>query len=150
MRERLSIIVDTREQRPYVFPNCNVYRKALDAGDYSLRGYQKWLRVERKSIGDWHSCLFRGATRLRSQLSRLSSFRYALVVVEAALSKRFSFSQLDPEGKSRITASLLADHGVPIVFCCTRSLARTVTENYLRYAKQRIDCEGIEEEQEAV
>ena len=54
MMDRITVVVDTREQEPYSFDSDKVsaVRKALPAGDYSLVGLEERVAVERKSLTD--------------------------------------------------------------------------------------------------
>lgn len=52
MKNLPRIVVDTREQRPLNFGRLPLVRKKLDFGDYSLRGFESRVAVERKSIQD--------------------------------------------------------------------------------------------------
>lgn len=53
----------------------------LDAGDYTIKGLEHVLRVERKgSTNDLVSSIASG--RMKSQLERLSKFKYAYLVLE--------------------------------------------------------------------
>ena len=59
------IIVDTREQAEYTF-DCSVLRRKLDAGDYSVQGYEHRVAVERKSLADFvHTVIHDGHSYLR-------------------------------------------------------------------------------------
>jgi hypothetical protein len=54
----------------------------LETGDYTIEGLEHVLRVERKgSVEDLVSSMCDG--RMKGQLSRLSKFKYAYVVIEA-------------------------------------------------------------------
>lgn len=78
-----DIIVDTREQRPYEFPNSS--RGTLRAGDYSLRGYEDRVAVERKSLADAYNSVGRHRARFRREWLRLTELEFAAVVIEASL-----------------------------------------------------------------
>jgi len=63
--DRVTVVVDTREQEPYVFdPQCvAVTRHALPAGDYSIEGREDSVTVERKTLEDFVSTVIRGRKR---------------------------------------------------------------------------------------
>lgn len=90
------VIIDTREQLPYTFErlNCDkadgggvatipTVRERLDAGDYSLSGFERKVAVERKSLADLYHTLGQGRERFERELLRLSHYQFAAVVVEA-------------------------------------------------------------------
>jgi len=47
--DRVTVVVDTREQEPYAFESgcTEVVRRALPAGDYSVEGHEDSVAVER-------------------------------------------------------------------------------------------------------
>jgi ERCC4-type nuclease len=49
--DRITVVVDTREQEPYTFDprSVTVIRRALPAGDYSIEGHEDSVAVERKT-----------------------------------------------------------------------------------------------------
>lgn len=90
------VIVDTREQVPFGFENLRTdanlkyrpiavqtVREALPSGDYSLRGHEHNIAVERKSLADLFSTLSSGRARFERELARLNLMQYAAVVIEA-------------------------------------------------------------------
>jgi len=48
-----KVIIDTREQLPWPWPEENVLRQTLKYGDYSLEGLESLVRIERKSTQDF-------------------------------------------------------------------------------------------------
>lgn len=52
-----TILVDTREQRPYAFEGRPMMIKKLDIGDYSLQGFENQFAIERKELGDFIGCM---------------------------------------------------------------------------------------------
>jgi len=47
----LTLVVDTREQRPWTFESypVEVVQVGLKSGNYSIRGHEHWIAIERKS-----------------------------------------------------------------------------------------------------
>jgi ERCC4-type nuclease len=83
----IIIIVDTREQNPYrfdkIFPQPKIMVETLRSGDYSLRGYENNVAVERKTLIDAYGTFGKGRVRFENELSRLSEYDFAAVVIEA-------------------------------------------------------------------
>ncbi len=79
------IIVDTREQKPYKFRGMDIERKGLATGDYSLKGHESKITVERKSHDDaWNSA--RGSRkRFVRCLQRLAVMPHPAIVIECSL-----------------------------------------------------------------
>jgi len=80
-----SIIVDTREQKPWKFrglkENKNkqeaeiyieVKRHGLTSGDYSIYGHENKIAIERKSKADLFFCMGKDRERFERQVQRLN------------------------------------------------------------------------------
>ena len=80
----MRIIRDSREQAPLTFTGypVEVAVGALEAGDYSLAGFERRVAVERKSIQDLVGCLTGERPRFERELQRLKAMDAAAVVVE--------------------------------------------------------------------
>ena len=82
----MQIIVDSREQLPWGFdrwPDVEVRSGTLDCGDYSLRGLESAVAIERKGLGDLVACLGAERSRFERELCRLRGLDVAAVIVEA-------------------------------------------------------------------
>lgn len=80
-----TIIVDTREQLPYLFEGYDWHRAGLKTGDYSLSGFEDKLAVERKNKLDAWGCLTDGRKRFERCLERLSLLDRAAIVIECSM-----------------------------------------------------------------
>ncbi|MBK9126516.1 MAG: ERCC4 domain-containing protein [Phycisphaerales bacterium] len=87
MKLKPVAIVDTREQRPWRFAHLPAERGTLATGDYSVRGLETLVALERKSLGDLVGCCGRERTRFVAELQRLRAYRFRAVVVEATLAE---------------------------------------------------------------
>jgi hypothetical protein len=94
-RFMVPVVADTREQLPFGFQGmlCDakdgggpltvpVVRGTLKSGDYSLKGFESRVAVERKSVADLFGTLGQGRDRFERELGRLAEMEYAAVVVE--------------------------------------------------------------------
>ncbi len=85
MRTELVIIQDTREQRPWVFPEYVRTRVAtLRTGDYALEGDDRFA-IERKSLDDFVGTLFSGWDRFVREIGRMegAGFVARVIIIEA-------------------------------------------------------------------
>ena len=140
--EPVTIVVDTREQRPWEFPRERVetVRRALPVGDYSLVGLEDRVTVERKTLDDLVRSVTHDRSRFWRELDRMGGFDAACVVVEANLSdlvaRRYR-SRAHPNAVLGSVTSMALVHRVPTFFCSNRRLAAMFTEGYLhRYARE--------------
>jgi ERCC4-type nuclease len=78
-----TIVVDSREQDPWTFPNLPSEVGTLDTGDYSVRGLEHLISVERKSLSDLLGCIGTHRDRFKRELQRLRGYRFRLLVIEA-------------------------------------------------------------------
>ena len=81
----LKIIVDSNEQLPYKFQTPSI-RAKLPTGDYSLKGFEDKISIERKELNDLIGCLTDGRDRFERELQRGMELDYFALVVEVSLS----------------------------------------------------------------
>lgn len=82
--DSLTVVVDTREQKPYEFYGVDVVHTALETGDYSVEGFEEQFAVERKSLNDLANTLGRGRSRFKREVDRAQDFDRFVVVIEAS------------------------------------------------------------------
>jgi len=147
--DRITVIVDSREQEPYSFDpeKFTAVRKALPAGDYSLAGLEDRVAVERKSLPDFVTTVIRGRKRFHRELQKLSIFEAACVVVECnfrdLVGGRYR-SDAHPHAIIATVASIVVDFGVPVFFCSDRQAACRFVEEYLtRFHRRIAKCQSI-------
>lgn len=93
-----TVLIDTREQTPFTFRAMSVgtgsharpllvptERAGLPTGDYTVRGLEHVVAIERKSVPDFYACCGRERDRFERELQRLNLFEIAGVVIEADL-----------------------------------------------------------------
>jgi hypothetical protein len=169
-----AIIEDDREQTPldfgagvpvireYLGPLCSV--DSLGAFDYSLRGFEYDLRIERKSFGDLVSCCTGDERRrFEAMLDRGRVLRYKALLVEAPWEylaepyvyrtprERFEEARLKglppPEefttsgvNPASVIGSLIAwsvEYDMHLI-CCTREMAPALVLKFLTKFASRV------------
>lgn len=81
----MIIAVDSREQRPIpfsTFRGVETERYKLDAGDYSIKGYENFISFERKSIPDLVGTLIQGHDRFLRELERMQNYDEKYLLIE--------------------------------------------------------------------
>lgn len=129
------IIQDTREQTPYTFakiiPPPPVEVATLSSGDYSVKGLERHIAIERKSLIDAFGTFGKGRDRFERELDRLSQLRFAAVVIEAdfdTIARRPpARSRLKPKTVFRSMAAWGIRHGVHFYWCPNRAAAEKWT-----------------------
>jgi ERCC4-type nuclease len=129
-------VIDTREQEPYCFDSKLVVpvRRALPAGDYSIRGMEALMAVERKTVDDFVSTVIHSRQRFHRELAKLAAYRRACVVVEASLADLLTgkyTSHAHPESVLGSALAITVDYGIPVFFCSNRQAACRFVQGYL-------------------
>jgi ERCC4-type nuclease len=85
MTDRLQIIVDTREQQPWRFPEhlVRARRDTLKSGDYALDG-DLLFAIERKGLDDFLGSVAGGWDRLQAEFARMAVCVARVVIVEGS------------------------------------------------------------------
>lgn len=102
-----TIIVDTREQAPFSFGEIDInapagktwevstLRAGLETGDYSIRGWEHLVTIERKSLEDLYGTIGGGHDRFEREHQRMREMvrrgGFAAVVVEASTHQAIEF-----------------------------------------------------------
>lgn len=140
-----TIHVDTREKYAFRFAgrDVTVEHTAIGAGDYGVRGGDRWLAVvERKSIEDLLSSLSNGT--LVYQLASLAELPLAAVVVEGRYPKLFDAPRVKDGWLPDVLARLqIRYREIPIVFADSRKFAEEWTYRFLATAvAESADADG--------
>lgn len=137
----LRVVVDTREQAPYDFAGASCYagtvveQGSLSTGDYSLKGLEHLVAVERKSLPDFVACLGRERDRFVRELERGRGLECFAVVVEgdfASLAHHDYRGQLDAHSACQSVASFVARMGIPVLFAGSRAGGQYAVWSILR------------------
>lgn len=144
MNKPLYVIRDSREQQPFQFSGypVDLSTNALAAGDYSLRGFERRIAVERKSLSDLVGCLGTDRERFERELARLRGYDFAAVVVEAPaefLQQGKYLGKLDAKAAWQSCVAFMQRYRIPFVWCRDRDDAEQTTFDILRhYARDRM------------
>ena len=80
MKEEYTIIVDSREQKPLWKKGIEI--AGLKIGDYSIKGYEDKIAIERKSLGDLFGTLGKGNKRFKKELERARKLEYFAIIID--------------------------------------------------------------------
>lgn len=131
------IVIDTREQEPYGF-TCAVNNRKLDAGDYSVDGFEDQVAVERKSLSDFVHTVIHDFQRFAAELQKLASMRAACIVVEANLDDVMrglasdKLRSVSPRAVLGAALHIAVRYRIPIYWCGSRQTACAFTDGFLR------------------
>ena len=138
--EDVTIIVDTREQRPFNVSPMREERMKLDSGDYSIKGLEKLVSVERKELNDLVGCFTTGRDRFKAELEKLRLIPKRLVVVERTwgqLAEGDFTSRVHPNSAMGSVASWSGFFEIGFFFAGSRKRAQGFTVNYLWHVARK-------------
>jgi ERCC4-type nuclease len=115
------LVIDTREQDPLTFTRLQSIKGTLYSGDYSVRGLESLIAIERKSVSDLVGCCIgRNRERLERELHRLRGFRFKRFLIvgteEQILRGNFQ-SNIKPKAVLATLSAFEVRYDVPVVFC---------------------------------
>lgn len=146
--EDLTAIIDTREQRPLDLSPLPSKRGSLTVGDYSLRGLEDVVAVERKSLEDLTSSLGAGRRRFDQQVRNLLSVPHRLLVCECSWDELERGAYRSNLAANAATGSLLGymAKGLPVVMAGDHERAGRYVSRFLflvarrRWREARVLC----------
>ena len=138
-----SIIIDTREQRPWTFEGqgFQTRRAKLDSGDYSVEGLEHRVAIERKSLNDWTGTVIRDRARFYRELERLRAFDFRCVIIEAGIREIMAgqyTSQASPASILAFVAEVTVGQAVPVYLAGSRAEAQILAGAFLKMADKKI------------
>jgi ERCC4-type nuclease len=132
-----TIVVDTREQIPLKFERLSSERGGLHTGDYSYKGGENLLSIERKSISDLASCCVgNNRERFERELHRLRGFQFARVLIVGTVERieRGEYrSRIQPMAVLNTLAAFEIRYNIPFIFEATPEAGAIRTENWIYY-----------------
>ena len=136
----IVFLIDTREQRPLNFsavPNRSLFRvepATLTTGDYTIRGLQSEIAVERKSLADLvQCCIGTNRERFEKEIQRMKAFPCRLVVVEASWAEVCQGQWLSKIAPEAVKGSVMRwmGVGIPFHFATSETDAASFVANYM-------------------
>lgn len=143
------LVVDTREQdalfkRPV--KGLVMVRDTIPVGDYSVRGFETEVVVERKSINDLYGSMFSDWDRESKKLLKIAEYRRKWLLIEGREDEVLSFQQFStvhPNSMRGRLVSIQVRLGIPIYYAATRKDGeRFVLDILTKY--YRVKREGTE------
>ncbi len=132
-----AVIIDTREQNPWTFANLPTEPGSLSTGDYSVRGLEHLISIERKSLDDLLACVGRERDRFKSELQRLRAYRFRALVIEADYANLEAGrwrSQLKPSHVLGSLAAWQAQYSLPVMLARDHESGERFAERFLYQA----------------
>ncbi len=111
--------------------------EGLPTGDYSVRGMESLMSLERKTLNDIIICLTQGRKRFFRMCERLAEFKHKTILIEASYETiKSPYADLPtdahPNGISGSLDAIEAKWGIPIIYTSKlRALAEERAASWL-------------------
>ena len=128
------IVIDQQEGIPWKFPNWPTVVEHLVTGDYSIKGLEHLISIERKELNDLLGCIGHGRDRFKRELQRMRAHRFRLLVVETDLATIEAGewrSKLKPNHVLGALAAWQAQFELPVLLAGNARSAAAYVEKYL-------------------
>jgi ERCC4-type nuclease len=134
--DALTILIDNREKLPLRFKSLKTEFACLVTGDYTVKGMEGFVGVERKSLADLARSLYKRPKGLAAQINRLLALPHGLLVIEASAldldrGKWPYRNHITPEFLKHTITQWLTK-GLQIVYAGTHERAGEIVEDYLK------------------
>lgn len=138
--EALTALVDTREQNPYDLAPLKCEPATLTTGDYSLKGLEHIVSIERKSLPDFLACCGKERERFQREVDRLRAYPVRAIVIETnwlVLERgAFEHSQITANQAMGNVLGLIAQ-GMPVLLASDHERAGKAVSRLLFLAARR-------------
>lgn len=132
-------VIDTREQLPLDLAPLRSERGTLATGDYSVKGLEAEIALERKSLPDLLGCVGRDRERFDKEVKRLLAYPVRALVVEATwheLEAGHWRSGVRPQAAMGSVFGWMA-YGLPVIMAGNRAQAQKYISRMLFIAARR-------------
>jgi len=151
-------IIDTREQLPLCLDPLRTEPATLSTGDYSLKGLEHHVCIERKSLDDLLGCVGRERERFERELHRMLAYPVRVLLVESTWAEIELGQWRSKVTSSQAMGSLIgwAAMGIQLAMVGTHERAGQFASRLLytvarrRYAELRQFSQSIEQPVEQV
>lgn len=138
----LTILIDTREplESAYKFPDeALTERLKLEEGDYTIKGFEGIIAVERKTLSDFASSILLDRYWNEIGRAREKGYKSFIIVIEGTMGDIHQGkyrSEVKPASLFG-AISALAVRGIPAILCDSRPMAAHYTYTYLKHCWER-------------
>ena len=136
-----TILIDTREQEGHHydferFPNwiAGTQRQCLKTGDYTVKGLEAKITIERKTLEDLVGTLTANRKTFIRECQRMEHFHRKVIVIETTLARlksRYAHSDAHPNAIFGTLVAIQERFGIQTMFAATRELAEEFTASTL-------------------
>lgn len=147
--EGFVLVKDTREQDGlYQKPpkGLLIVRDTLNAGDYSIKGFESVIAIERKELSDFYGSIGKDRSRFKRELEKLKGYQWAGLVIESdeanVLSAGSWYTQMSPQAIRMTLVSIELRYRINIYYGSTRNdCERWILDRLLMFYKYKREGE---------
>jgi ERCC4-type nuclease len=128
-----TIIIDSREQTPLAFTNLASETAGLLTADYSVKGMEDLIGIERKTIADLVASLTSGRARFSNELHRLRGYRFRRLLIighRSEIEQHRYRSRATPKAILASLHAVEARYDLPVIFSPDQSAAALTIERW--------------------
>jgi len=138
-KSEVTIVVDSREQLPYVFENSIV--KGLKTGDYAPLGYEDECTIERKTLADFAQSVTNNRERFEREIIRAKeTLKFFAIVIEIGyhnIWREYLKCKVSRKALLGTIHAWTVKFNIPIILGGNRTMCKHITkslcENYVKY-----------------
>lgn len=137
--EDVTAIADTREQTPLDLSPLKCELGTLPTGDYTVKGLEHIVCVERKSLSDLMGCIGGGRERFDKEMHRILAYPCRLLVIEGTLGQIALKQYRGDISPNAALGSLLGwmAAGIPVLLAGDHQEAGRMVARYLFISARR-------------
>ncbi len=139
-QEDITVIVDTREQHALLLDPMKTERGTLTTGDYTVKGLERKICIERKSIPDLTQSLGKERERFDKEMHRILAYPHRVLLIEGYLANIIEHRYISRIEPSAVLSSLMGymSHQIPVFFCGSRDQMSDLVRRFVYISVQRI------------
>lgn len=146
----VTAIIDTREQNRLDLAPLRTQLGTLPTGDYSVKGLEHYIAIERKSLSDLVGCIGRERERFEKEMQRMLAYPVRALVIESNWANIELKTYLGSVHPNAVMGSLMGwiVQGIPVIMLGDHQKAgQWVTRMLFLAAKRRYgECYGFLED----
>ena len=137
--EEITVLVDTREQMPWNVSPMQTEQATLTTGDYTIRGLEHVVCLERKTLPDLLQCVGKHRNRFERVVNRMLAYPARALIVESTWRRIESGDYDSKVHPNAVIGSLLGwtAVGLPVVMAGNRRRAAQYASRLLLTVARR-------------
>lgn len=137
--EQITVICDTREQRPLDLSPLKSIRGTLQTADYSIVGLDHKIAIEKKHLQDLIACVGKERERFDREIQRLLAYETRAIFIIGSISQIENNLYRGQVTPNAILGSIMgwAQKNITILFFDTEQQCALMMSKYLYIAAKR-------------